>query len=75
MKITFKRNDKLPYGDLNIGDIFTYNGLVYMVTDQPEEDSTTENEFKSVDLASGEMETFGSKVIVTSIGDAELILH
>lgn len=73
MNITFKRENEIPYGDLNIGDVFTHGGHVYMVTDQPEEDR--EGELKSVNLANGEMEIFGSKVITTLFDNATLTLE
>lgn len=73
MDIRFKRENEIPYGDLSIGDIFTYSGHVYMVTDQPEED--TEGELKSVDLANGKMEIFGSEVITTFFDKATLTLE
>ena len=63
MNIIFKHENESPYGDLDIGDVCAYGGHVYMLTDQPEED--TEGELKSVNLASGYMEIFGSKVLVT----------
>ena len=72
MNITFKRDNKINYEDLGIGDVFTHDGHVYMLTDQPEEDSVAE--LKSVDLANGNMEIFGAKVIVTKFDEAELIL-
>ena len=73
MNITFKRENEIPYRDLNIGDVFTHGGHVYMVTDQPEEDG--EGELKSVNLANGEMEIFGSKVITTLFDNATLTLE
>ena len=72
MNITIRRNDKLPYRDLNIGDVFIHDGCVYMVTDQPEED--TKDNIKSVNLANGNMEIFGENVMVTSFENAEIIL-
>ena len=73
MNITFKRDNEMHYEDLDIGDIFTHGGHVYMVTNQPEED--TNGELKSVNLASGEMEVFGSKVIVTKFDNATCVLE
>ena len=73
MNITFRRDNEKHYGELNIGDIFTYGGHVYMLTDQPEED--TNGELKSVNLANGEMEVFGSKVIVTKFDNATCVLE
>lgn len=73
MNITFKRDNEIPYGNLNIGDIFTHGGHVYMLTDQPEEDR--EGELKSVNLANGNMEIFGSKVITTLFDNATLTLE
>ena len=73
MNITFKRNNEISYGDLDIGDIFTHGGHVYMLTDQPEEDR--EGELKSVNIANGSMEIFGSKVIVTRFDNATCVLE
>ena len=73
MNITFKRDNEISYGDLDIGDVFTHGGSVYMQTDQPEED--TEGELKSVNLANGCMEIFGSNVIVTKFDNATLTLE
>ena len=73
MNITFKRENEIPYEDLNIGDVFTHGGHVYMVTNQPEEDR--EGELKPVNLANGEMEIFGSKVITTLFDNATLTLE
>ena len=72
MNIKFKSKNDVPYGDLDIGDVFTYDARVYMLTDQEEEG--TEHELKSVNLANGEMEIFGIKVMVTRFEEAELIL-
>lgn len=72
MNIRFNRDNEIYYGDLDIGDIFTYGGHVYMLTDQPEEDR--EGELKSVNLANGNMEIFGTKVMVTKFDNAECIL-
>ena len=72
MNIKFKSKNDIPYGDLDIGDVFAYDTRVYMLTDQEEED--TEHELKSVNLANGEMEIFGIKVMVTRFEEAELIL-
>jgi len=72
MNITFKRDNEINYGDLDIGDVFTHGGHVYMLTDQPEEDR--EGELKSVNLANGNMEIFGTKVIVTKFDEAKLVL-
>lgn len=73
MNITFKRKNEIPYGDLCIGDVFTHDGQVYMVTDQPEEER--EGGLKSVNLANGEMEIFGSKVITVLFDNATLKLE
>lgn len=73
MDITFKRKNETHYEDLNIGDVFTHNGQVYMVTDQPEEDR--EGELKSVNLSNGNMEIFGRKVIVMLFDNATLTLE
>ena len=73
MNITFKRNNEISYGDLDIGDIFQHGGHVYMLTDQPEEDK--EGELKSVNIANGSMEIFGSKVIVTRFDNATCVLE
>lgn len=72
MNITFKNKNDVPYGDLDIGDVFIHGGKVYMLTDQKEED--TDNDLKSVDLSSGYMEIFGSKVMVNRIENATCIL-
>ena len=72
MNITFKNKGDIPYSDLDIGDIFNYGGSVYMLTDQQEEDMP--DDLKSVNLANGEMEIFGKKVMVNRYEDAELIL-
>lgn len=73
MNITFKRKHATHYEDLKIGDVFTHDGHVYMVTDQPEEG--TKGELKSVNLANGEMEIFGSKVITTLFDNVTLTLE
>ena len=72
MNITFNRDNEIPYGDLDIGDVFSCGGSVYMLTDQPEEDM--EGELKSVNLANGNMEIFGTKVMVTRFDNATCIL-
>lgn len=71
MNIKFKRINEIPYGDLNIGDVFAHGGHIYMVTDQED----TERELKSVNLATGEMKIFGSKVITTLFYNAILTLE
>ena len=73
MTIKFKQKNEILYGELRIGDIFTHGGYVYMVTDQPEEG--TKGELKSVNLSNGNMEVFGSKVVITIFSNATLILE
>ena len=72
MNIKFRSKNKIPYGELYIGDIFNHNGNIYMLTAQREED--TKDDWKSVNLANGEMEIFGKKVMVNRYENAELIL-
>lgn len=72
MDITFKHKNDVPYGDLDIGDVFVHSGRVYMLTDQQEEDRP--DDLKSVNLANGNMEIFGSKVMVNRIENATCIL-
>lgn len=72
MNIKFRSKNKIPYGELYIGDVFNYNGNIYMLTAQREED--TKDDWKAVNLANGEMEIFGKKVMVNRYENAELIL-
>lgn len=62
MDIIIKRSNEVTYGDLNYGEVFQHEGNTYMLTDQREED--TDDDYKSVNLETGEMEIFGSKVVV-----------
>jgi len=62
MDIIIKQGNEVPYGDLAYGDVFQHKGKTYMLTDQREED--TDDDYKSVNLETGEMEIFGSKIVV-----------
>lgn len=72
MDIIFRYDNKVPYGHLDIGDVFECDNRVYMLTNQQEEDSN--GELKSVNLANGEMEIFGLKVPVTKFDNVTCTL-
>ena len=71
MKITCKEWKTKRYGDLNRGDVFTYNNNVFMKTDQPEEVSG--KRMRAVSLSTGEMNRFGENILVHPVC-AELII-
>lgn len=68
------RND-IKYGELQIGDMFRYDGKIYIMTDEMEDEIGPDRQHKSVDLESGEMEIFGSKVVVQRYSNPILIVE
>ena len=73
VNITFKQKNTVPYGDLDFGDIFTYGGHVFMVTDE-----YTDGEHanpKAVNLSNGEMEKFEDTNVVNMFDNVTCILE
>lgn len=74
MNVVFQNKaNHIQYCDLNFGDVFVYNTNVFMMTDQKVE-NTLYDEYKAINLASGEMERFKSNVIVNKV-ECELIIQ
>ncbi len=63
MNIIFKNKIKVPYVTLDIGEVFTANSKIYMVTDQP---GPADN-LLAVNLSNGEMFPFDKTANVQRI--------
>lgn len=70
MKITFEKWKTKSFEDLRTGDVFTFNGKVFIKTDQPDDHP---NRVKAVDLSTGEVFHFGANINVTPV-ESELII-
>lgn len=68
------RND-IKYEELQIGDMFRYDGKIYIMTEEWEDEIDPGRQHKSVNLESGEMEIFGSKVVVQRYSNPILIVE
>lgn len=70
MKITYERWETKLFEDLNTGDVFMFNGKVFMKTDQPD---TSQGRVRAIILSTGEMYCFGKNVRVHPV-TAEMII-
>ena len=73
MNITFKQKNTVPYVDLDIGDVFTYGGHVFMVTDEYTDGDPSNP--KAVNLSNGEMEKFEDTNVVNMFDNVTCVLE